>query len=166
MKPALPTAFAPTALAQERQARPGQPQHGALTGGPWHDVKAKLRGVGLRPTLQRMALGWILFAKGDRHVTAEMLYEEATRAKVPVSLAPVYKNLHQFTDFGLLREVAVDTSKTYFDTNNSAHHHFFIEDKNELMDIPMSNLLLGKIPTPPEGYKIACIDVIVRLRRR
>jgi Fur family iron response transcriptional regulator len=137
-----------------------------LTGSPWRDVKERLRKVGLRPTRQRMALGWFLFAKGDRHVTAEMLYEEATRAKVPVSLATVYNTLHQFTDFGLLRQVAVDASKTYFDTNNSAHHHFFIEDKNELMDIPMSNLLLGKIPTPPEGYEIARIDVVVRLRRR
>ena len=135
-------------------------------GCPWRDVKERLRKVGLRPTRQRMALGRILFAKGDRHVTAEMLYEEATRAKVPVSLATVYNTLHQFTDFGLLRQVAVDASKTYFDTNNSTHHHFFIEDKNELMDIPMSNLLLGKIPTPPEGYEIACIDVVVRLRRR
>ena len=83
-----------------------------------------------------MALGWILFAKGDRHVTAEMLYEEATRAKVPVSLATVYNTLHQFTDVGLLRQVAVDGSKAYFDTNNSEHHHFFIEDQNDLMDIP------------------------------
>ena len=137
-----------------------------LTGCPWHDVKERLRKVGLRPTRQRMALGWILFAKGDRHVTAEMLYEEATCAKVPVSLATVYNTLHQFTDFGLLRQVAVDASKTYFDTNNSAHHHFFIEDKNELMDIPMSTLLVGETPTPPEGYEIARIDVVVRLRRK
>jgi len=86
-----------------------------------------LRQVGLRPTRQRMALGWILFAKGDRHLTAEMLYEEATKAKVPVSLATVYNALHQFTDVGLLRQVAVDGSKTYFDTNVSDHHHFFVE---------------------------------------
>ena len=88
-----------------------------LNGCPWHDVKSMLRDVGLRPTRQRMALGWILFAKGDRHLTAEMLYEEATKAKVPVSLATVYNTLHQFTDVGLLRQVAVDGSKTYFDTN-------------------------------------------------
>ena len=81
--------------------------------------KAMLRQVGLRPTRQRMALGWILFAKGDRHLTAEMLYEEATKAKVPVSLATVYNTLHQFTEVGLLRQVAVDGSKTYFDTNVS-----------------------------------------------
>ena len=137
-----------------------------LNGCPWHDVKAKLREVGLRPTRQRMALGWILFAKGDRHVTAEMLYEEATRAKVPVSLATVYNTLHQFTEVGLLRQVAVDGSKAYFDTNNSEHHHFFIEDQNDLMDIPSSDVVVGKAPIPPEGYEIARIDVVVRLRRK
>ncbi len=61
------------------------PDRSDLTGCPWHDVKSMLRQVGLRPTRQRMALGWILFGKGDRHLTAEALYEEATRAKVPVS---------------------------------------------------------------------------------
>jgi Fur family transcriptional regulator, iron response regulator len=137
-----------------------------LTGCPWHDVKEKLREVGLRPTRQRMALGWILFGKGDRHVTAEMLHEEATHAKVPVSLATVYNSLHQFTEVGLLRHVAVDASKNYFDTNNSAHHHFFIEDKNELVDIPASDMLVGKMPTPLDGYEIARVDVIVRLRRK
>ncbi len=113
-----------------------------------------------------MALGWILFAKGDRHVTAEMLYEEATRAKVPVSLATVYNTLHQFTEVGLLRQVAVDGSKAYFDTNNSEHHHFFIEDRNDLLDIPTSDVIVGKAPVPPEGYEIARIDVVVRLRRK
>jgi Fur family iron response transcriptional regulator len=136
------------------------------TGCPWHDVKEKLRDVGLRPTRQRMALGWILFAKGDRHVTAEMLYEEATRAKVPVSLATVYNTLHQFTEVGLLRQVAVDGSKAYFDTNNSEHHHFFIEDQNDLMDIPSTDVVVGKAPVAPEGYEIARIDVVVRLRRK
>jgi Fur family iron response transcriptional regulator len=137
-----------------------------LTGCPWHDVKAMLRQVGLRPTRQRMALGWILFAKGDRHLTAEMLYEEATKAKVPVSLATVYNTLHQFTDVGLLRQVAVDGSKTYFDTNVSQHHHFFVEGENDLLDIPNADVVVGKTPVPPEGYEVARIDVVVRLRRK
>ena len=136
------------------------------TGCPWHDVKAMLRRVGLRPTRQRMALGWILFGKGDRHLTAEMLYEEATRAKVPVSLATIYNTLHQFTDVGLLRQVAVDGSKAYFDTNASAHHHFFVEGADELLDIPGADVIVGKTPTPPEGYEIARVDVVVRLRRK
>jgi Fur family transcriptional regulator, iron response regulator len=140
--------------------------HGKKTGCPWHDVKSMLRDVGLRPTRQRMALGWILFAKGDRHLTAEMLYEEATVAKVPVSLATVYNTLHQFTEVGLLRQVAVDGSKTYFDTNSTQHHHFFVEDENALVDIASSEMMVGKTPTPPEGYEIARVDVVVRLRRK
>jgi Fur family iron response transcriptional regulator len=135
-----------------------------LTGCPWHDVKARLREVGLRPTRQRMALGWILFAKGERHVTAEMLYEEATRAKVPVSLATVYNTLHQFTEVGLLRQVAVDGSKTYFDTNISDHHHFFVEDRNALVDIPKVDVTVGNTPPIPDGYEISHVDVVVRLR--
>jgi len=137
-----------------------------MTGCPWHDVKTMLRDVGLRPTRQRMALGWILFGKGDRHITAEMLYEEASKAKVPVSLATVYNTLHQFTDVGLLRQVAVDGSKTYFDTNASQHHHFFVEGENALLDIAGSDVVVDRTPVPPEGYEIARIDVVVRLRRK
>ena len=140
------------------------PSRPALNGCPWHDVKALLREVGLRPTRQRMALGWMLFGKGDRHVTAEMLYEESVKAKVPVSLATIYNTLHQFTDVGLLRQVAVDGSKTYFDTNVSPHHHFFIEAENDLVDIPQSEVVVGRTPIPPEGYEVVRIDVVVRLR--
>jgi Fur family transcriptional regulator, iron response regulator len=162
-RPPVPGVISLTAAGLQPRAPVGA---GDLTGCPWHDVKAKLREVGLRPTRQRMALGWILFAKGDRHVTAEMLYEEANHAKVPVSLATVYNTLHQFTEVGLLRQVAVDGSKAYFDTNNTEHHHFFIEDRNDLMDIPASDVVVGKAPVPPEGYEIARIDVVVRLRRK
>jgi Fur family transcriptional regulator, iron response regulator len=73
-----------------------------LTGCPWHDAKAKLQAAGLRPTRQRMALGWILFAKGDRHVTAEMLYKEANHANVPLALATVYNTLNLFIEIGLV----------------------------------------------------------------
>ena len=130
------------------------------------DVKSMLRAAGLRQTRQRMALGCLLFANGDRHVTAEMLYEEVNNANVPVSLATVYNTLHQFTDLGLLRQVAVDGSKNYFDTNASQHHHFFVEGENALLDIPDTDLIVGTAPTPPEGYEIARIDVVVRLRRK
>ena len=153
-----PHALAPSAKSAQARTE--------LTGCPWHDVKAMLRQVGLRPTRQRMALGWILFAKGDRHLTAEMLYEEATKAKVPVSLATVYNTLHQFTDVGLLRQVAVDGSKTYFDTNTTAHHHFFVEGDNALVDIPGAEEIVSNMPAAPPGYEIARIDVVVRLRKK
>ncbi|MGQ3673516.1 iron response transcriptional regulator IrrA [Xanthobacter sp. TB0136] len=136
------------------------------TGCPFHDVREMLREVGLRPTRQRLALGWLLFAKGDRHVTAEILHEEAIKARFPVSLATVYNTLHQFTEAKLLREVAVDGSKTYFDTNASDHHHFYLEGQNDLIDIPATQVHLDKLPEPPEGYEIARVDVVVRLRRK
>ena len=100
------------------------------------------------------------------HLTAEMLYEEATRAKVPVSLATIYNTLHQFTEVGLLRQVAVDGSKAYFDTNVTAHHHFFVEGEDVVFDIPDAEVTVGKTPTPPEGFEIARVDVVVRLRRK
>jgi Fur family iron response transcriptional regulator len=146
---------------------PKQAPRPASSAGSWpRNVKAMLRQAGLRPTRQRIALGTLLFGKGDRHVTAEILYEEANNANLPVSLATVYNALHQFTDLGLLRQVAVDGSKTYFDTNASLHHHFFVEGENALLDIPDSDMVFGTPPTPPEGYEIARIDVVVRLRRK
>jgi Fur family iron response transcriptional regulator len=138
----------------------------ALTGCPWHDVNEMLQAAGLRPTRQRMALGWLLFGKGARHLTAEMLYEEATHAKVPVSLATVYNTLNQLTDAGLLRQVSVDGTKTYFDTNVTAHHHFYLEGNHELVDIPDPHLVLQKMPEVPEGYEISRVDMVVRLRKK
>jgi Fur family iron response transcriptional regulator len=152
--------------AESKTAKGVPADRAEMTGCPWHDVKEMLRQVGLRPTRQRMSLGWLLFGTGDRHLTAEMLYEEATRAKVPVSLATIYNTLHQFTEVGLLRPVAVDGSKAYFDTNVSNHHHFFIEGDDELVDIPGAEVILDKAPTAPEGFEVARVDVVVRLRRK
>ena len=128
-------------------------------------LRLRLLESGLRPTKQRVALGGLLFGKGDRHVTAERLFEEATMAKLPVSLATVYNTLHQFTAAGLLREIAIDGARVYFDTNTSEHHHFLVEDGEGLFDIPASHVAVSNIPAPPEGLKIARVDLIVRLRK-
>jgi Fur family iron response transcriptional regulator len=151
---------------QSDDASTGTGHQVALNGCPWHDVNEMLQSAGLRPTRQRMALGWLLFGKGDRHLTAEMLYEEASKAKVPVSLATVYNTLNQLTDSGLLRQVSVDGTKTYFDTNVTAHHHFYLENNHELIDIPNPDLVLRSMPPVPEGYEIAKIDMVVRLRKK
>ncbi|OAP41411.1 Fur family transcriptional regulator [Sinorhizobium glycinis] len=126
----------------------------------------RLRNSGLRPTRQRIALADLIFAKGDRHLTVEELHEEAVEAGVPVSLATVYNTLHQFTEAGMIRVLAVESAKTYFDTNVSDHHHFFIEGQNEVLDIPVSNIRIGNLPEPPEGMEISHVDVVVRLRRK
>ena len=131
----------------------------SLAGCPVHSLREKLRGVGLRPTRQRTSLGWLLFAKGDRHVSAEILYEEAMRARVPVSLATVYNTLHQFTQAGLLRELAVDGAKTYFDTNPSDHHHFFIEGEDRMIDVPSHAIRVDRLPELPEGMELSLIHI-------
>jgi Fur family iron response transcriptional regulator len=136
--------------------------HGAP---PPHEIRGMLRRSGLRPTRQRLALAELLYCKGNRHISAEGLHEEAIAKSFPVSLATVYNTLHQFTDAGLLREVAVDGSKTYFDTNTTDHHHFFVEGDNMVIDIPPDRMGIGRVPEPPEGYEISRVDVVVRLRR-
>jgi Fur family transcriptional regulator, iron response regulator len=144
----------------------GGPTLNKATPDAWHDYLALLRSVGLRPTRQRLVLSFILFSKGNRHLTAEMLYAEAVAAKVPVSLATVYNNLHQFTQAGLVRQISVDGSKAYFDTNPTEHHHFFLTSEHALIDIPAADVVLRALPTPPEGFEIARVDVVVRLRRK
>jgi Fur family iron response transcriptional regulator len=138
---------------------------GDMQGCPVHELRTKLRRAGLRPTRQRVALGWLLFARGDRHVTAERLFEEAAGARVTISLATVYNTLHQFTEAGLLREIAVDGAKTYFDTNVRDHHHFLVEDSQDLVDIPGASVELRQLPAIPPGMEITRVDVIVRLRK-
>ena len=129
-------------------------------------ILSRLRSVGLRPTRQRIALGELLFAQGARHVSAEELHEEAIRAKVPVSLATIYNTLHQFTAAGMLREVAVESSKTYFDTNTHDHHHMFIEGEERVVDVPLDAVVLKDTPDVPDDYEVVRVDVVVRVRRK
>ncbi len=127
------------------------------------ELTERLRGAGLRPTRQRLALGQLLFGGGDRHVSAELLHAEAQAAGEQVSLATVYNTLHQFRSAGLLRELAIDGARAYFDTNVSNHNHFFIEPAGELIDIDSDAIRVDGLPEPPPGMRISHIDVVVRL---
>ncbi|PHQ72269.1 MAG: transcriptional repressor [Sneathiella sp.] len=127
------------------------------------DLEKKIRDARLRPTRQRLALAELLYAHGNRHVTAERLHSEVMETGVSVSLATIYNNLHQFTSAGLLREVVVDSSRSYFDTNVTPHHHFFHEQTGALEDIPKGALSVQNIPSLPEGTEISSVDVIVRV---
>ena len=131
---------------------------------PVHTLRKRLRAVNLHPTRQRVALGWLLFAKGDRHVTAEMIYEEAKLVRANVSMATVYNTLNQFTEVGLLREIAVEGSKTYFDTNPSPHAHFLLEDTGALIDVPAVDLKGVSLPKPPKGYELDRVELVIRLK--
>jgi Fur family iron response transcriptional regulator len=128
-------------------------------------VTAVLRMAGLRPTRQRIALAELLFAGAHRHVSAEELHAEASAARVNVSLATIYNTLHQFQEAGLLREVAIDASRSYFDTDTSDHHHFYLEDEQRVVDIPATSIVIGGLPAAPEGMVVTHVDVIVRVKR-
>lgn len=130
------------------------------------DAEEKVRRAGLRPTRQRIALANLLFAQGNRHLAAEELHAEAVDAGYSMSLATVYNTLHQFTEAGMLRVLAVEGARTYFDTNTSDHHHFFVEDDNSVVDVEGGPFTISNLPEPPEGMEIANIDVVIRLRRK
>ncbi|MGV3651060.1 MAG: iron response transcriptional regulator IrrA [Devosia sp.] len=128
-------------------------------------LTAVLRMAGLRPTRQRVALAELLFGGAHRHVSAEQLHTEANAAHVNVSLATIYNTLHQFRSAGLLREVAVDASRSYFDTDTSDHHHFYIEDEQRVIDIPSSSIVIQNLPEPPPGMAVTHVDVVIRVRK-
>jgi len=130
---------------------------------PFAPALDRLKTAGLRPTRQRLALARLLFDRGDRHVSAEQLHDEALAAKVRVSLATVYNTLHQFRRAGLLREIAIGGQRAYFDTNTSNHNHFFVETEGRLLDIPGNSIRVDGVPEPPGELKVAHIDVVVRL---
>jgi len=133
---------------------------------PFTTAVDRLTAVGLRPTRQRLALARLLFEDGNRHITAEQLHREASESDIKVSLATVYNTLNQFTEVGLLREVAVEAGRSYFDTNITNHHHFFNNDTGDLLDIPGDSVVLSALPEAPENTVIGAIDVVVHLRNK
>lgn len=128
------------------------------------NVRGLLNHCGIRPTRQRLSLASLLFSKGNRHVTAETLLAEARAARVQASYATIYNVLKCFADAGLVRCLAVEGHPMIFDTNTSPHHHFFFEDSAKISDLAFGDVSITGLPQPPEGYEIAKVDVVVRLR--
>ncbi|MBL8630730.1 MAG: transcriptional repressor [Rhodospirillaceae bacterium] len=126
------------------------------------NVLNRLRAAGLRPTRQRLALAKLLFAHGPRHVTAESLFNEA---RGNLSLATVYNALHDFTEKGLLREISIKSGQSYFDTNTTAHHHFYFEKTGKLQDVPLESVQISSLPEAPMGETISRVEVVIRLAR-
>ncbi|MGC9418889.1 MAG: Fur family transcriptional regulator Irr [Rhodovulum sp.] len=122
--------------------------------------------AGLRPTRQRVSLAALLIGDGeDRHVTAETLYAASCATGEKVSLATVYNTLRAFCDAGLMQEVMVDGTKSYFDTRVDDHAHFFWEDEGRLTDAPHGSVEISSLPEAPQGAEISKVDVVIRLRR-
>ncbi len=122
-----------------------------------------MRAHNLRPTQQRLALAEILFEGTHRHATAEQLRGEVSDKGINMSLATIYNTLNQFSHVGLLREINLDENVTIFDTNTDHHHHFFDQHSRELIDIPDDQIHISNLPNAPDGRKIECVDVVIRL---
>ncbi|WP_439373377.1 iron response transcriptional regulator IrrA [Bradyrhizobium sp. DASA03120] len=125
----------------------------------------RLREAGMRPTRRRVQLAQLLFARGHRHVTAEMLFNEAIEAHIEVAVATVYNTLSQFTQAGLLRRIMPNRSRSFFDTDTRIHPHFYLVGEDTLIDIP-EKLLFEQVPRALPGYEISRLDIIVHIRRR
>ena len=123
-----------------------------------------LEAAGVRPTRQRLDIGRAIFGGGDRHFTAEMVYQETRAIRYAPTLGTIYNTLNEFARCGLLREIAIYDAKLWYDTKTGPHFHFYREDTEELWDIPEDELPDIDI-SAPEGMRIAAIDVIVRLKR-
>ena len=129
--------------------------------------EAWLARAALRPTRQRVLLARLLVGDGrDRHVTAEWLHDAARRSGDRVSLATVYNTLRAFTEAGLVQEITVDGTGSYFDTRTGDHPHFYWEDEGRLTDAGAHALQIVDLPPAPDGMEIAKVDVVIRLRAR
>ena len=130
------------------------------------EIEKLLDKAELRQTKQRTQLAKMLFQAENRHFTAEQLHKEARTAGGTISLATIYNTLHQFRTAGLLRQVIVEPGKVYFDTNTEPHHHFYIEDDGELLDVERSEIEISALPEIPKDCAIQETDVIIRLRKK
>jgi Fur family iron response transcriptional regulator len=122
--------------------------------------------AGLRPTRQRLALATLLVGDGhNHHVTAEGLYNAARDAGEQVSLATVYNTLRAFCEAGLMHEITVDATRSFFDTRMDDHPHYFWEETSEITDAPSEDLIITRLPSAPEGAELMRVDVVLRVRR-
>ncbi len=127
-------------------------------------VRGRLDNAGVRPTRQRIDIARAIFAAGDRHFTAEMLFQETRAIRFAPTLGTIYNTLNEFARCGLLREIAIYDAKLWYDTKTGPHFHFYHEDTEELSDIPEACLPNIDIPAPP-GMRVQAVDVIVRVKK-
>ncbi len=127
------------------------------------EAAARLRAHDILPTQQRLEIARVLFTR-DQHVSADQVMELVNQGSGRVSKATVYNTLGLFAEKGLLREVHVDPSRAFYDTNRGNHHHFYNVDTGELSDIPSGQLPVDQLPAAPPGTELDGVDIIIRVR--
>ena len=129
------------------------------------DFIEKLRSSGLRPTKQRLKICEVLFERDKTfHFTINDLAKDISeQLNEKISLATVYNTVHAFKNKGYLKEISINSDKSYFDTNITNHHHFFDEDTNELIDCDEEVIETPKIKKNILGKKINSVEVLVKV---
>ena len=128
-----------------------------------YTATALLRQHGITPTQQRIEIAQYLFAC-PRHVSAEQVLSLVNDGRSRVSKATIYNALNLFSRKGLVREIIVDPTKVFYDSNISEHHHFFNTDTGELSDVPDGAIRVEDLPDLPQGTVMESIDVVIRVR--
>lgn len=119
---------------------------------------------GVKPTPQRLEIGEMILAE-PCHLSAEQLIVRLREAGSSVSKATVYNTLNLFSRRGILREVAVDPARLFYDSTTDSHHHFYNEDTGELIDIDQEGLAIARMPELPEGTQATSLELVIRIRR-
>tara|TARA_Y100001936_G_C15976495_1_gene614057 strand:- start:513 stop:926 length:414 start_codon:yes stop_codon:yes gene_type:complete len=125
----------------------------------------KLRSSGLRPTKQRISICKVLFERRNTfHFTiSDLMKILGSKGNEKISLATVYNTVHAFKNKGYLKQISINSDKSYFDTNVSNHHHFFDENKKQLIDLEDNEIEKIKIRKKIPGKKIKAIEILVKL---
>ncbi len=135
-------------------------QESAVTFG---DIPARLQACGIRVTAQRMQIAELLLG-APQHLSAEQITEALQGRGVEVSKATVYNTLNLFAARGLIRQLAVDDTRSWFDSNVQPHYHFHDEATGALTDVALPEVEFSRLPRIPEGMEVASLDLVIRLR--
>jgi Fur family iron response transcriptional regulator len=120
---------------------------------------------GIKPTPQRLEIAALMLSE-PCHLSADQVIAHLRRSGSGVSKATVYNTLHLFSQQGLLREIAVDPTRLFYDSTTGAHHHIYNEDTGELVDVAPSELEISRFPSLPKGTDVNSMDVVIRVRNR
>lgn len=128
-------------------------------------IVARLRAHGINPTSQRIDVAELLFER-PQHLSAEQVLHAVRQAGHAISKATIYNTLGLFARKGLVREVNVDSSRVFYDSNTTGHHHFYNIDTGELTDIDEMALQVTALPNVPVGTRVEGVEVVVRVREK
>ena len=127
--------------------------------------EGRLSDCGIRPTAQRIRIAALLLSE-PQHLSAEQILASLRAAGARVSKATVYNTLNLFAAHGLIRQLSVDGSRAWFDSNVEPHYHFHDLESGALIDVPVPAVAFSRLPTPPPGTEVAGIDLVIRLRKK